>query len=73
MRRTMSIDKVTTLKADIIELRKEMEQMKSIDMSLIFHTIEISDARATMFHFILICLRLPLDIRLELMMLLQSF
>ncbi|XP_049410663.1 uncharacterized protein LOC125873857 [Solanum stenotomum] len=39
-------DEVTTLKAAIAELRKDVDQLKSTDMSMIFGTMEIPDIPA---------------------------
>lgn len=38
-----AIEEVTDLKADITELRKHVNQLKSIDMSMWFGTVEIPD------------------------------
>jgi len=40
-------DEVTTMKADITELWKDVDQLKSTDMSLIFGMVEIPDGPST--------------------------
>nr|ABI34396.1 polyprotein protein, putative [Solanum tuberosum] len=38
---------VTTLKADIIGMRKDVDELKSTDLSMLFSTVEIPDISST--------------------------
>ncbi|KAK4709910.1 hypothetical protein R3W88_004423 [Solanum pinnatisectum] len=50
-------DVVTALKADIVGLRKDMDKLKSIDLSMLFSTVEILDVPSTD---ISVCSEMPL-------------